>query len=64
MTVNHDPKHTVSMLKPLYYGGKPVVLFAGEAYNSPLMSTLAGAYNSGQEQASKIVQYLKKSADM
>lgn len=57
MTIDYDPENAKAMLQPLRYNDKPVVLFAGEAYNVPLVGTLAGAWNSGQEQALKLIQH-------
>lgn len=57
ITASYNTKHIDWMMTPVSNSQKPKLLFAGEAYHREFMSSLHGAYETGRQQAMKIVQY-------
>ncbi|XP_044259616.1 spermine oxidase-like isoform X2 [Tribolium madens] len=50
--------------EPIFVDGKPRVLMAGEAVHSSHYSTAHGAYESGQQQAELLIEYMMKNSKL
>ncbi|RZC40979.1 spermine oxidase-like, partial [Asbolus verrucosus] len=50
--------------EPVFVDGKPRILVAGEAVHSTQYSTTHGAYESGQQQAEVLFQYMTKNSKL
>lgn len=49
-----------NLKKPIFLGGEPKILLAGEAVHKTHFSTTHGAFESGQQQARVLLDYIKK----
>ncbi|EEZ98941.1 spermine oxidase [Tribolium castaneum] len=50
--------------EPIFVDGKPRILMAGEAVHSSHYSTAHGAYESGQQQAQVLIEYMMKGSKL
>ncbi|KAK5970851.1 Protein anon-37Cs [Trichostrongylus colubriformis] len=57
-SVKYVPDAFVRMAEPIIIGDKPVVCFAGEHTHATMYQTTIGAYESGEREATRIVEYL------